>query len=533
MKRRQFITRVGTVGVASLASVTLNAAPGIAPHDMKRFQQGNWFDPSRTLHFFDLWCLDHCDKLQLQQGRPEWQESATYVEPHIGNLAGWPTVFRDTETGRWRMLYSASWKPFALMVAESDDGREWHPAPQPRIQPADGKRAAHHVFTLPGGSGGAVYLDPIAADGFPFKVFVHQQGAEIGRRALSDPEHRWHEVARDDGLQKRYLNEEFLLVSQDGLHWMERRDLSWSTPDWHPEPPIFGFYNRHRNQHAMTVRPGWGDRRQCLQTTNDFQSWSGPEFLLQPDALDDELIEIYGMPVFPYGDGYIGLPWIFHCDSSEPTRGFNRFVGSLDCQLAYSRDGSHFVRGLREPFVATNENGEHGGGAIQPSCVVETDDELRIYSAGSKVLHGMGRDARKRGFQSASILLHTLRKDGLMCLRTSGSTGRMITKPIVLLEPKLEINASTPQGSLHYQLTDLESRPVEGFTFDDCEAMSATDALSFPLRWKNRDLSDIVGRIVRLEARLIHAELFALRGHFHFIDAQDKWMIEDKRPIPV
>ena len=42
----------------------------------------------------------------------------------------------------------------------------------------------------------------------------------------------------------------------------------------------------------MTVRPGWGDRRQCIQSTIDFRTWSGPESLLQPDALDEELIEL-------------------------------------------------------------------------------------------------------------------------------------------------------------------------------------------------------------------------------------------------
>jgi hypothetical protein len=282
----------------------------------------------------------------------------------------------------------------------------------------------------------------------------------------------------------------------------------------------------------MTVRPGWGDRRQCIQSTTDFISWSGPELLLQPDALDAELIELYGMPVFPYGDGYVGLPWIFHCQSDEPTRGFNRFAGPLDCQLAFSSDGNRFSRGLRTPFIACNEPGEHGGGAIQPSCLVETDDEIRIYSGATKLYHGKGREARQLGItDNASILLHTLRKDGLMYLESRGDWGRFISKPLVILETSLTMNASAPHGEVQYQLTDMESRPVEGFTFDDCLPLTSSDSINAPLRWKSGTAKDVAGRIVRLEVRMRHAKLFAIRGGFHLIDALDRWMLEHGKAI--
>ena len=153
----------------------------------------------------------------------------------------------------------------------------------------------------------------------------------MGLPRCSDPKHRWHRIARQLGAGK-FINEEFTLVSRDGVQWQPRFDMKWSMADWHPEPPIFAWYNRFTGQHTMSVRPGWGDRRQCSQTTSDFTEWSGPQLLLQPDMLDRELVELYGMPVFPYGDGYVGLLWIFHCESTEPTRGFNRFTGPLDSQ---------------------------------------------------------------------------------------------------------------------------------------------------------------------------------------------------------
>ncbi|MHC4878089.1 MAG: hypothetical protein ACYTGL_16670 [Planctomycetota bacterium] len=535
MNRREFLRSSGPVSAASLVVANgLHAAesavsshqPGTSP-----LTTGSWFDPARTWHFFDLWHVDHLTNLKLRQGQAEWQSDATFVDPPIGNLSAWPTVYRDDATGRWRMLYSAAWKPYQLMAAESDDGRSWHPFAQPQIKPAGEKVAPHHIFTLPGGSGGGVYLDPVAADDFPFKVYVHTQGTPAYERAIADPNHRWHELAKRVG-DKRYINEEFTLVSRDGLHWEPRFDLAWSLPDWHPEPPIFGFYNRFLDRHSMTVRPGWGDRRQCLQSSSNFTDWSGPQLLLQPDFNDEELVEFYGMPVFPYGDGYVGLLWVFHCESSEPTRGFNRFTGPLDCQLAFSHDGIRFERGSRTPLIEVGPPGTAIGGAIEPSCLVETDDEIRIYSSSSKVHHGQSRDARRRGVTDvASITLHTLRKDGLTYLETAGDHGRFISKPMVFTSDELSINASAPHGELRFQLTDMESHPIEGYTFDDSAPLRAGDSMNFPIRWKTASLADVTEKIVRLEVQMRHARLFAIRGQFHFIDAQDRSLIQDGQTI--
>jgi len=483
--------------------------------------------------FWDLWHLDRRENVAHCQGEPQWQPEATFAPGDFDGLACWPTVYRDHGTDRWRMFYSTRWKPYSLHVAESEDGRNWQPLPVD-AKPAGGQKAENHIFTLPHGSGGAVYLDPLAKDGFPFKVFAHQQGEPVYERALKDPGHRWHEIARRSGAAKRYMSEELTCVSRDGLHWEARLDRNWGFADWHPEPPIFGFYNRHRGRHMMTVRPGWGDRRVCLQSTADFEKWSGPELLLQPDPLDEELIELYGMPVFPYGGGYVGLLWIFHCPTSEPTRSFNRFVGPLDCQLSFSSDGVRFFRGFRRPFIARNEDGEYGGGAIQPCALVETEEELRIYSASSKLHHGKRRSAARDGHTSiGAILLHTLRKDGFVSLRSEGAEARLVTKPLAVFGGTLRLNAKAPVGRVEYRLLDVESRPLAGFTFEECRPLEGDDQLAFPLQWKTQSLDTLAATPVRLELRFRHAELFALRGEFHFLDAQDMWMLRDGQEIQV
>lgn len=472
-------------------------------------------------HFLDLWNFHRLDNVELCQGQPVWQRDKTYVDPLRDtipdHLNSWPTVWKDPASGKWRMIYSAKWRPATLMVAQSDDGLSWKPLECPDITPEGGKLAPHHVFTLVDGSVGGAYVDPEAKDGFYFKIFAHQMGVAVHTRAKSDPKHPLHAEALKIPA-KPIFTQEMTLVSKDGLRWETRLDLDWGRRGWHPEPPIFGFWHAKDQRHLMTVRPGWGDRRVCVQETSDFKQWTGPQALLQPDPLDDA-VEFYGMPVFRYGQAYIGLLWMFHCQTADPPAGFNRFIGGLDTHLTYSYDGRHFQRSFRKPLIGLTQPGEVGGGAIETSCMVETDTELRFYSEGSAAQHGKGPKRNETSRPAGGIMIHTLRKDGLTYLRSKGGFASFIGKPLVLFEPRLSVNLLAPQGEARFQLTDIKGMPIPGYSFEDCEPIEKVDSLSLELRWKDRKLDDLLKKPLRLEARFRNAQLFAVRGSFQFLDA--------------
>jgi len=481
-------------------------------------------------HFLDPWHFHRIDGMEICQGRPVWLKDKTFFDPvrtEINDhLNSWATVWQDTESGTWRMVYSAKWRPATLMVAESSNGIDWKPLPCPDIVPEGGKIAPHHVFTLVDGSVGGAYLDPEAKDGFPFKIFAHRMGGAVLEDAKEDPKHPQHsEAVKADAFE--HLADELTLVSRDGIHWEARRDLDWAQPHWHPEPPLFGFWNAKEKRHFMTVRPGWGDRRVCIQSTADFKTWSGPRPLFQPEVRDG-LVEFYGMPVFRYGEAFVGLLWVFHCETSAsaPPTGFNRFIGSLDTHLTYSYDGEHFQRGAPEPLIPLNAPGEVGGGALETSCMVETDTELRFYSEATAAQHGAGPKKGEDKRPPMGIVIHTLRKDGLTYLRSLGGWGSFTSKPLTLFEPRLEINLNAPQGEAQFQLTDMKGLPLEGFTFENCEPVVKVDALRHPVRWKGRTLDGAVRKAVRLECRLRNGDLHAIRGHFHFLDAEDMQRLE-------
>lgn len=486
---------------------------------------------SKTWLFWDRWKLESISGAELRQGRPQWRPEYTYEDPLLGSLSSWPSVHQDPVTGKWRMYYGAAWRPLTLLGAESDDGLHWKPLNRPEFASApEGakKRVPHHLFTLPDGSGGSVYVDPLAADGYPYKLLAIQTNALAKQRALADPQHSMHELAQRIDGAPRIFSDHLVIKSRDGFHWEADYGMVWNKPGWTPEPPVYGFYNRHTGRHTFTSRPGHGDRRVTILDTEDFRSWSDPELLLQPDALDEGLTELYGMPVFPYEGAYVGLPWSFHVNSTERPSKFNRSLGWIDCQFAYSYDGRRFQRGLERPFIPLNPPGEYGGGHLQPSAMAVVGDEIRIWSTAGKHSHGMGAQMIERhGSVSGlgAITLHTLRKDGFFYLASTGSWAEIISKPLVLNRPSLSVNAAVTNGEFRYQLTDVEARPLAGFSFDDCVPLIDADSTSAPLGWAG-NLDSIVGKPIRLEAKWLNGRVYAFRGDWHFLDAQNLHLLE-------
>jgi len=487
----------------------------------------------KTLLFWNWWSIEHQDNARIVQGRPRWRPEATYEDPTFDYLGFWPRVWKDKDAGCWRMLYFGSGIPLTLMGAESADGIHWQPMDRPDIRPQGEKYAPNHLFTVPSANGGPVNILPDAPDGKPFKFYCVQRGGPAADRARHDPNHAFHEIVTGEGV-KPYLAENKIASSADGLNWSLETEHNWNLPSWHPDPCVCLCYLPQRREFVMTTRPGWGDRRIVTLRSPDALHWDHLELALQPDLCDPPGTQIYGLPMTPYGEGFVGFLWMAHFANSQRLERFNQLWGSIDCQLVYSWDGLHFQRQHREPFIALNEPGEFGAGVIYPTSLVETADELRIYSGATLDLHHQNTTSqfcRKGETPPSAVILHTLRKDGFTYLESQGHWASVITKPMILKQPELGLNVLAPHGDARCQLCDLFSKPLDGFTFDDCLPMSRVDSLRQPLRWKEKTLKEVTGKVVRLEIEFRHARIHALHGNFHFADALDVALTDDGKPI--
>jgi hypothetical protein len=489
----------------------------------------------KTWLFWDWWHIEHQDNVELRQSEPQWVPEGTYEDPGFDYLASWPTVYEDQVDGIWRMLYPISGFPLSLMGAESEDGIRWHPLARPDINPGTQKIGPNHLLTIEAANGGPVYIDPAAQDGSRFKLFCVQRGGAAAKRGRLDADSSFHETVQGRGV-KAWAADNLVASSPDGLHWRLRENADWESQSWHPDPPLFCFYNARRGVHTLVTRPGWGDRRIAFTESPDTLTWSHPELALQPDPMDPPQTQMYGMPVHPYEGAFVGFLWLAHFSSAQRLGRFNRLWGTIDSQLTYSSDGMHWQRGFRRPFISLNEPGQPGSGIIYPTCLVETEDRLRIYSAATLDLHMQHTTKQftpKGIVPPTSIILHELRKHGFTYLTSSGHWATLTTKPVVLLSEALTMNALAPHGEIHYQLTDLKSRPLDGFTFEECIPFRDSDDLAFQLRWRGKTLREAVGRVVRLEIQLCHARVYSFSGNFHFVDALDVALMDAGEPIKV
>ena len=452
-----------------------------------------------SLLFFDDWNLQRRVNLRRHIGSPTLVPEGTIEDPHVDSASGYPSVLRNPQTQRWRCYYQgksprAQKRPVALL-AESDDGVHWE---------------------LPDLSG---RLD------IPGRVCPHQ---------LFDSDDEWCSVFEDGRAataDERFkaLSGSVVLVSSDGLSWRPRQSMRWSSLG--ADPAYYAFWNQYRNTYVITMRPRVGDRRIALSETSDWRSFTEPEWAMQADALDSPCALIYGMPVFPYEHIFIGLVWVFHTDpvidvhekyigrfadtpSVRPNDEHARVMGKIDCQLAYSLNGWHFQRTLRDPFIANGAPGEHGSGCVYPSSMVVDGDTIRIYSIASRGEHALVlADTENR---QGAILLHTLRRDGFVYLEPAGGTGELITRPLVWEGGELQLNVGVPRGQALVQIMDRDGRPIEGYRYEDSLPFTG-DSLDWTPRWlQDRKLDTLRDRILRIGVRLSNGRLYAVRGSFKF-----------------
>ena len=105
----------------------------------------------RALLFFDDQYLDRRENLDRRLGQPVPVPEGTWRDPDLDPSWGYPSVFFDAESGRWRCLYQAqltrSFVPeggrlrHLALAVESDDGVHWRAPDLTEAVPMEGPRA--------------------------------------------------------------------------------------------------------------------------------------------------------------------------------------------------------------------------------------------------------------------------------------------------------------------------------------------------------------------------------------------------------
>lgn len=460
----------------------------------------------KTLLFFDDQRLNQRDNVERHLGKPELLPESIYRDPHTVTAWGYPTVFFDAPSGKWRMLY-LGWTDVNLghrfpLLAESDDGLHWAPRDTTReIKLAD-RKFPHQVLPLAEFSEWPpCYVDERAAPAERIKGLVVFHS---GKHAISTR----------------------LWVSPDGIKWKLKEGVEWQKSG--PDPGVAVFWNAVRESYTFTTRPDWTDRRVAVFETRDWVRFTEPELALQTDALDAPLTQLYGMPVFPYAGYHVAFLWLYHTVPQVKGQAPHKFMGGhVDCQLAYSLNGWHFQRGLRTPFIGNGAPGEPTAGCVYPSSLIQKPDgSLWIYASAGTHEHAIIPPG------SGSILTYKLRRDGFVYLESANGMGTVGTVALLWKGGELEVNAQSPNGRVRVRVTDPKGEPLSGYDFGDCEPLTG-DETAWQPKWKNGKTMGLLGtRTLRLEIELTSARLYALRGRFTPLVAGEVWRFNEDGTLP-
>jgi hypothetical protein len=352
-------------------------------------------------------------------------------------------------------------------------------------------------------------------------------------RVLRDGDESWIEALTDSGgtFDPRHhavhywddLNAEWATLTQ-GIHghWIPSRDVA-----------------------------RWG--------STDLKSWHGTS-VLYPDAADSHEAHHYEEPMgmHPFrdtdagGDGTVfGMLSWFHSDRSHPDAG-PRWEptpehpamwpwcrkGTNEMRITVSHDGGYTWdrAASREAWIPHGtEHDSYDRLAIGSLPPVRVGDEDWFYSLVIDGDHlGIRNDTDQTAYYRTrlprhQIALYTQKRHRYVSLRTRSQKELLITKPFRIEGDTVELNVDAGHGQVRVGIADAgpvsmhddtaqvtsahmyENRPIEGFSFDDCESV-VENSITHRVRYNSgHDVGELKGRTVRLVIETYDADLYGFR----------------------
>jgi hypothetical protein len=326
-------------------------------------------------------------------------------------------------------------------------------------------------------------------------VMRHAHGSGIFKdRHATDPVERYKMVLYH--LQTRRM---MVAWSPDGLHWSAPLHCPEveSPRRENPANPIVWMGDTHNNalwapsleKYVLITRMWRQEPRRRLvgrAESHDFRHWSASQPVFEGRDADDQL---YAMPIFAYGRGYLGLPMIFHAGPD-----------TVDCELAWSPDTITWQRICPgTPLIPRGASGSYDSGCIYAAAIpIPVGDEVRLYYGGNNGPHTNWRD----GF----LCLATLPRDRFAGLANAanGHAGLITTQPLPCTGRQLWINTDAGHGQVRVGVA-----AGEGLSVDESIPIVG-DVIDGVATWRNEPgLTALVGRSIRLRFELNAATLFA------------------------
>ena len=411
--------------------------------------------------------------------------------------------------------------------AASEDGVHWV-KPELDVYEEDGRRT--NIVMGGSGYGGAHALSVV--------IDPHARTRDERFRAVFT-----HLMRGGDGRQQSRIE---CARSPDGIHWQVYDELpSFGMAGPHLGDVSVVVYDEdsrefvHNTRHPMQqasfgVNPriprnasffspyqphdfaSYNKRRIFQCRSHDFIHWSEPVLVAAPDDDEDNLDEsFYGMAQYKLGTVHLATVAVLRGVDNE-----------MHVQLMVSRDGTRWSRtNKRQPFLAPRDGHWDAHMVSMVSPPIDVGDETWFYHGGTDFHHdwwmfgaaeGMDHpEARSALGGSWGLGLATLRRDGYAGLyATRHREGIVVTRPVVSLGTKLEINARCePGGSVRVEVAGHDDEVVEPCSKERSDPFTG-DSVRHTVTWAGDPAIPTTagyGTWRKLRFYLRDAELFSFR----------------------
>ena len=264
--------------------------------------------------------------------------------------------------------------------------------------------------------------------------------------------------------------------------------------------------------------------------------WTEAETVLIPDELDYPDTEFYRLVVLPYEGLYVGLLWIFRTTNL-----------THHPEIIVSRDGFHWERNFREPFIFRGgRQVDFDSGSVYLMDAIVHGDKVFFYYIGSNTRSPeQMRDLGDRGGEGIGLAVSRL--DGFVSVdggkgwlpnvstnehlaRTgiaehlqevsagTDSFGQLVTRSFSFSGSKLHLNstrapiaAGPGKGEIRTELLTFNHHKIEGFTFDDSDPIHES-GLDQVATWNGSpDVSRLAGQTVKIRFYIKNAKLYSFQ----------------------
>lgn len=245
------------------------------------------------------------------------------------------------------------------------------------------------------------------------------------------------------------------------------------------------------------------------------------KMILAADEYDPDESDIYHHGPYPYpfaDDAYFLFPLTYqHFREDESSV---RNDGLNDVQFTASRDGIHWMRYDRQPYLRRGLPGEPDAGDIHcTGYTIRKGNYLYQYYTNWPYSHGgfrrLSEEERKNksnNWGQKQIRVAIQRLDGFVSADASYTGGWLITPQLNFEGNRLELNVDvSAMGEVRVEIQDADGKPIPGYGLEDCDRVLYND-VSYTVSWnENSDISALAGRPVRLKVAMTSAKLYAFQ----------------------